>query len=143
MVDGELFALRSQTKASEDVLSKSPFDIRGPVKCYPNIVTARIRAQEGLFIACADVEKPLDEALRDTWRVERYIVPETAKKNILYELFRLGIHASSMFPDIDGLAARLKWQHAVAPPTPGPNNALQPTVPPPRRSSETEAELQR
>lgn len=32
-----------------------------------------------------------------------------------YDLFRLGIHASSLFPDVDGLAARLMWQHFVLP----------------------------
>jgi hypothetical protein len=36
-----------------------------------------------------------------------------------YELFRLGVHESSMFPHIDGLAARIKWQHSVLPLTDG------------------------
>jgi hypothetical protein len=44
------------------------------------------------------------------------MVPAKAKEAIRYSLFRVGIHASSLFPDIDGLAARLKWQHAVLSP---------------------------
>jgi hypothetical protein len=38
------------------------------------------------------------------------------KKRLRYALFRVGVHASSLFPDIDGLAARLRWQHAVTTP---------------------------
>ncbi len=138
---GQFFALRALTKASENVRSESPFKITRPVKYFPNIVTPRIRAQEGLFIACAEVERPLDTVLRSDWRIESYDIAACAKEKILYQLFRLGVHASSLFPDIDGLAARLKWQHSVSPPQPGPSNALQPTVPPPHRSGETAAEL--
>jgi type I restriction enzyme M protein len=130
-VDGQVYSLRAIAKASEAVRGDSPFSITGPVKYYPSIVTARIRAQEGLFVACIELERPLDESLRSGWKVERHLIPSERKEALLYELFRLGIHASSLFPDVDGLAARLKWQHSVSPPTPGPDNAIQPTVPPP------------
>ena len=113
--DGQLFALHSVTKASERVRERSPFAIKRPVKLYPNVVTSRIRAQEGLFVACSEIEQPLDEPIRDDWSVERFRIPAAAKANIRYELFRMGVHASSLFPDIDGLAARLKWQHSVSP----------------------------
>lgn len=116
--DGVFFALRSRTKASERVRGDSPFSIRQPVKYFPNIVTPRIRSQEALFIACSNVEVPLEKALRDDWAIEQYEIPSGVKKDLRYELFRLGIHASSMFPDIDGLAARISWQHCVTPPRP-------------------------
>jgi len=130
-VDGRVYALRAITKASEAVRGPSPFSITVPVKYYPCIVTARIRAQEGLFIACVELERPLDENLRSGWEISCHLIPSERKEAILYELFRLGIHASSLFPDVDGLAARLKWQHSVSPPAPRPSNAVQPTVPPP------------
>jgi hypothetical protein len=126
--NGQVYALRAITKASEAVRGSSPFSIKAPVKYYPGIVTARIRAQEGLFVACVELELPLDESLRSGWEVECHLIPAERKERLLYDLFRLGIHASSLFPDVDGLAARLKWQHSVSPPAPGPNNALQPTV---------------
>lgn len=113
--DGTLFALRAVTKASEDVRKGSPFEINKPVKYFPNLVTPRLRAQEGLFVVCADVERALDETLRSDWRLEQIAVPAGNKVGLRYELFRLGVHASSMFPDVDGLAARLKWQHTVQP----------------------------
>lgn len=114
-LDGALFALHAHTKASERVRDNSPFSITKPVKFYPKFVTPRLRAQEGLFVACSDVERPLGEALRAGWSIDTLLVPSSRKHALRYELFRLGIHASSLFPDIDGLAARLKWQHAVTP----------------------------
>jgi hypothetical protein len=115
-LDGEVFALRARTQAPMEVRSGSPFKITKPVKYFPSIVTARIRAQEGLFVACSDLETPLDETLRKDWELDRMLVPAKAKEAIRYALFRVGTHASSLFPDVDGLAARLKWQHAVRSP---------------------------
>jgi len=114
--DGQVFALRALNKASESVRSVSPFDLTSPVKYYPNIVTPRIRAQEGLFVACAALETPLDQALISKWRVEYLRVPAARKAHLRYELFRSGVHASSLFPDVDGLAARIRWQHAISSP---------------------------
>ncbi|MBK9945935.1 MAG: FRG domain-containing protein [Nitrospira sp.] len=115
-VDGSLFALRSITQAAGRVREGSPFTIETPVKFYPNIVTPRIRAQEGLFVVCAKLEAPLDKALREDWELEALRIPAGSKQRLRYELFRMGVHASSLFPDVDGLAARLKWQHGVSPP---------------------------
>ena len=115
-VDGELFALRARTQAPLNVRSGSPFEIAKPVKYFPSIVTPRIRAQEGLFVACSELESPLDETLREDRELDRVLVPAQRKEAILYALFRLGTHASSLFPDVQGLAARLKWQHAVQSP---------------------------
>lgn len=113
--DGAIFSLYSINKANERVREGSPFNISRPVKLYPNFVSPRIRAQEGLFVACPNVEIPLDQQLPDKWVIKKYSIPETSKAKIRYELFRLGIHESSLFPDLDGLASRLKWQHSVSP----------------------------
>jgi type I restriction enzyme M protein len=114
--DGQLFALHSVIKASERAHSSSPFAITEAAKFYPNVITPRIRAQEGVFVVCADLETPLDQVLPKTWKIERLFIPSARKKDLRYELFRLGIHPSSLFPEIGGLAARVKWQHTVSPP---------------------------
>src|SRR4029077_502546 len=85
-------------------------------KFYPNVITPRIRAQEGVFVVCAQLETALDQVLPNTWNVERLVIPSSIKKDLRYELFRLGIHASSLFPGIGGLATRITWQHTVSPP---------------------------
>ncbi|HEY4677800.1 MAG TPA: FRG domain-containing protein [Candidatus Angelobacter sp.] len=113
--DGQLFALHAVLKASENTRSGSPFSIDKPAKFYPNVVTPRIHAQEGVFVVCAEVESPLDKSLPTAWQIEQFIIPSAKKEDLRYELFRLGIHASSLFPDIGGLAARISWQHTVSP----------------------------
>ncbi len=114
--DGELFALHAPTQAPKVVRDGSPFKISSPVKFYPSIVSPRIRAQEGLFIACSELELPLENTFRITWELDRIIIPAKSKENLRYALFRLGVHGSSMFPDIEGLTTRLKWQHGVQSP---------------------------
>ncbi len=58
-----------------------------------------------------------DQALRSDWCIERLRVPAARKAYLRYELFRLGVHASSLFPDVDGLAARIRWQHSISSPS--------------------------
>jgi hypothetical protein len=113
--DGKFYALRAATRASERVLPESPFEIERPVKIFPNIITPRIRAQESVFVVCEALESPLDKVLPSNWIIDQQVIPAAAKEGLRYELFRIGVHASSVFPDLEGLAARLKWQHAVSP----------------------------
>lgn len=114
-IHGELLAIRTSSKTSERSRPESPFTITQPTKYYPNIVSPRIRAQEGIFVVCSQIETPLDQYLRRDWRLERLSIPAAAKETLRYELFRVGVHASAIYPDIDGLAARLRWQHGVQP----------------------------
>jgi len=114
--DGRVFALHALTKTPEAIRAASPFSITVPVKYYPNIVTPRIRAQEGVFVACAELERPLDHTLENNWAIEALRIPAERKPQLRYELFRLGVHASSLFPDVDGLAARIRWQHLIKSP---------------------------
>jgi hypothetical protein len=113
--DGKLFALRAVTRASEWERPSSPFEIDRAIKFFPNIITPRIRAQEGVFVVCEKLESPLDQVLPVGWTVEQHLIPAAKKGDLRYELFRLGVHASSLFTDLDGLGARLKWQHEVSP----------------------------
>jgi len=113
--DAELMALRSTRKMPDSARDRSPFAIRKPMKFYPKLIAPRIRAQEGLFVVCSSIETPLDDPLRDDWSIERYRIPKARKLSIRYDLFRLGVHRSSLFPDVDGLAARLTYQHSASP----------------------------
>jgi len=116
-VDAVLFALHAPTPLQlvETIRKGSPFGIPQPIKFYPNIVTPRIRVQEGAFVACLDLQRPLDEVLPKDWRIQSFRVPAERKLHLRYELYRLGVHAASLFPDVDGLAARIRWMHSVNP----------------------------
>jgi len=112
-VDGKLYTLYAVKRMNEENFSRSPFELENPEKYYPKLVSQRIRAQEGLFVVSNDPEKELDVSKRPDWEISHFTIPHKYKENILYELFRLGVHRSSMFPDVEGLAARLKWQAAT------------------------------
>ncbi len=113
--DGEVFALRAVNKASDNRIAGSPFKISKPIKYYPNLVTPRIRAQEGLFVVCS-IGNSVRLEFRSDWSIERLRIPQVNKEQIRYALFRLGVHASSIYPDIGGLSSRLLWQHTVKSP---------------------------
>ena len=87
-------------------------------------------------MACPEPDTPLDKTLREDWAIERLRIPAERKEKIRYDLFRVGVHASSLLPDIDGLAARIRWQHTVSPldaaqPAAAPDGA--PSLAPPDR----------
>jgi hypothetical protein len=114
-VDGELLALHSKLFSPSKNEERSPFDVTKPTRVVTNIVSPRIRAQEGLFVVCSELEKPLDEPLRDDWSLERHQIPVGRKKAIRYELFRLGVNEATIYPSVEGLAARIKWFHSYVP----------------------------
>lgn len=115
-VDGELVALQAPGRVGSEQMALAPTSIKRHVKYYPHHVSPRIRAQDGLFVVAADLENPIDVDPPKDWKFEKSKIPASCKDSIRYHLYRLGIHQASMFPDIDGLAARVAWQHSVLPP---------------------------
>lgn len=114
--DGVVYALRAEKKLPLTKLSAaSPFALTKPMKYLPSVVARRIWVQEGLFIVHAHPQVPLTHDLRPDWSIEALLVPAAAKARIRYELYRLGVHRASLFPDLDGLSAHLQWQHGVRP----------------------------
>lgn len=113
--DGKFFALNAPKKISQNILSNSPFAVRKPFKFYPDTLTPRIRAQEGLFIVFSEIDKELRSDTRSDWEIREYFIPNTAKEKLRYELYRLGICADSLFPDLDRVAEKIMWQHTATP----------------------------
>ena len=75
--DGELFALNAPKKASAKTRRKSPFCITKPFKYLPSTVTPRIRAQEGVFVVCSDLDIPLK---RRDWTLKSYTILSPLRK---------------------------------------------------------------
>jgi hypothetical protein len=114
--DAVLIALNAGKKMSGAfVESGDPLAIDMPMKYLPSAQTPRIVAQEGLFTIQPNVSLPLADQLRADWRLDHIVIPASAKAELLYQLFRQGVHRASLFPDIDGLAGHVRWQHTVRP----------------------------
>ena len=114
-VDGAIFSVHAPYSVSKEALASSPFKITQPEKYFPAIISPRIKAQEGLFIAIDDLHNPLDSIKGCRWSIKKFIVPRNVKASIKYTLFRMGVHGASLFPDLDGLARRLRWQMGASP----------------------------
>ncbi|MBI1926510.1 FRG domain-containing protein [Candidatus Poribacteria bacterium] len=114
--DAVVFALNAEKKVSRSIItSGDPFAIDMPMKYVPTAHIRRIVVQEGLFTVQPDVETPLTEQLRPDWQIDRITIPSRTKEVFRYQLFRQGIHRAALFPDLDGLAWHIRWQHTVSP----------------------------
>jgi len=96
--------------------AQSPFE-GGRTKVFePRHITPRIRAQEGVFTVhkyIPDIKKfvSLEKNRAYKGRLEKIIISSQYFSNLRFELNRCGIHASSQFPDLDGLSERIASKH--------------------------------
>lgn len=96
------------------------FEIKSVKLVYPPHVTERIRAQNGLFTIQENPRLPLEEHRRedydrehfDVLLIRKWKVPRGSRRAILDEIHARGITATSLFPDINGIATGL-WQTEV------------------------------
>jgi hypothetical protein len=115
--DGEVIALHAPNRIDMDPQErqKSPFELSRLWRFAPTTVIRRLVAQEGLFTIHNQIDVPLDEYESPDFTIERITIPASSKKHFSYSLYRMGVHRASLFPDIDGLAAQIKWMQAVSP----------------------------
>jgi hypothetical protein len=98
------------------------FEIKGVKLVYPPCVTERIRAQNCLFTVQENPRLPLEKHQREDYKnkpqdfdvllIQKWKVPRGRKRALLAEIHARGITATSLFPDIDGVAMGL-WQTEV------------------------------
>jgi len=116
---GVVWAFKPETKDIITEPQKSrPFEGTRTKVFEPTHVTARIKAQDGIFT----LHKYMDEkdgflALNKNksykHRLEKYKVPADAFPVIRGQLHRCGVHSASLFPDLDGLARFITWRHVA------------------------------
>ncbi len=82
----------------------NPFTINEVTLYLPHHLTKRIIAQSGLFTIHPEPNKEIQVKGLEVVR----IAPE-CRKAIKKALQQLGIHQSTMFPDLDGVAEYVKW----------------------------------
>jgi hypothetical protein len=83
----------------------SPFDISGNVIYDPPHLSPRIRAQDGVLLACHQPMLPLDE--KD---VLELVITQAAHDDIRRRLDQYGVFDKQLFPDLDGIAKWLKYR---------------------------------
>jgi hypothetical protein len=83
----------------------SPFDITENVIYDPPHVSPRIRAQDGVLLACHQPLEPLEE--KDYLEI---IITHEAHDDIRRRLDQYGVFDKQLFPDLDGIAKWLKYR---------------------------------
>lgn len=96
------------TELSADV---GPLELPTPFKISENIiydpphVSPRIRAQDGVLLACWQPMQPLDE--KDYLEI---VIKQSAHEDIRRRLDQYGVFDKQLFPDLDGIAKWLKYR---------------------------------
>jgi hypothetical protein len=106
--DGPTVTTPTETKerrAEESLQVISPFDITENVIYDPPHVSQRIRAQDGVLLACQQPLQPLEE--KDYLEI---IIKHQAHDDIRRRLDQYGVFDKQLFPDLDGIAKWLKYR---------------------------------
>jgi len=96
------------TELSADV---GPLELPTPFKISENIiydpphVSPRIRAQDGVLLACWQPMQPLDE--KDYLEI---VIKQSVHEDIRRRLDQYGVFDKQLFPDLDGIAKWLKYR---------------------------------
>lgn len=83
----------------------TPFKITENIIYDPPHVSPRIRAQDGVLLACWQPMKPLDE--HDYLEI---VIKQSAHDDIRQRLDQYGVFDKQLFPDLDGIAKWLKYR---------------------------------
>jgi hypothetical protein len=94
-----------EKRVEEDLAIASPFEISENVIYDPPHVSPRIRAQDGVLLACHQPLQPLEE--KDYLEI---IIRHTAHDDIRRRLDQYGVFDKQLFPDLDGIAKWLKYR---------------------------------
>ncbi|MFI5098302.1 MAG: FRG domain-containing protein [Candidatus Acidiferrales bacterium] len=101
--DSLIYAYHNETYIRTDKCP-DPFEMTRVGKFIPKHVSSRIIAQVGVFT----IHPKPGEAFESP-DVERLILKAECREDLKWILYKYGIHRASLFPDLDGLAAHIKW----------------------------------
>ena len=107
--DGEIVAVEARKVGfyhPDDPLELDPFEITTPRFIRTPALAARIISQRGLF----SIHPTPSKAWYLTGKTELFNVPAGMKNEFVKALFAMGVDASDLMADLDGLAATLRWR---------------------------------
>jgi hypothetical protein len=84
-------------------------DYKGVCALYPSGVVPRITRQGGVFSIHSDPKLPLEKSSECLKGLRKLVIAEGYRKTLLAQLAFFGVHAASLFPDLDGLSAHTNW----------------------------------
>jgi hypothetical protein len=106
-----LYLAHSKHTLNREILCTNPFtcDQTGFISTIH--VTPRLVGQRGVFSVQKNPSEPFDiQFLTDTSRrITKVIIDEKIREDLFNTLYRLGVRAASIFPDLDGLSTELKY----------------------------------
>jgi hypothetical protein len=97
-----------------------PIDLFTPYYVHPKMSNRRILAQSGAFILYG-IAAPRNVYLPYPIVETTFIIPQSEKNRIRQALANLGINESTLFPEIDKAAARIKNRYTTQPSTSAEN----------------------
>lgn len=96
----------------------SPFGGYRTEVYLPRHVSGRVRSQEGAFTVHKYSEEteefiPLEKSETQNGKLVKIQVPGSRFPHVRYDLYRCGVHAGSLFPDVTGVAERIRNQYLL------------------------------
>lgn len=103
-----VFALRVDKgmRLEPDDEDIDPFRIAETKFVVPSFISPRVAAQRGCFTLHPAPNVPYHPS-----DLACFDVPSEAKREVMRRLFYFGVDASTLMPDLDGLARALEWQY--------------------------------
>ncbi|WP_421730690.1 FRG domain-containing protein [Brevundimonas sp.] len=109
--DADLAASPTGKRLLQFIKSEKPYflpqirrsDLNGPVAVKPRLKNRRLLAQQGAFLIFG-LKTSLTDDGHDDFTIARTIIPGAAKKKLRDSLDKIGINASTMFPEIESAA---------------------------------------
>ncbi|HJP96737.1 MAG TPA: FRG domain-containing protein [Candidatus Saccharimonadales bacterium] len=101
--DSVIYAYKSN-KQIDPTKKVDPFAVTEVSRFIPNHITNRITAQAGIFTIHPDPRIPFVAKTLD-----RIVIPASLRRDLKKTLYKFGLHASTLFPDLDGLSRHITW----------------------------------
>lgn len=105
-VDGAVYAMKPlpDLRDSESSERENPLAVKRDYLVAPPHINPRVVAQKSVFSLHADPTVPMQ-----TEDLKKIVFPGSEKHRFRKELYRLGMDAATIFPDLDGIAETIKF----------------------------------
>jgi hypothetical protein len=99
--------LRKADPAEQQAVQINPLQLNRSYLVTPPSLSPRVAAQQSCFVLHhkSDEATPFDHGLK------RYTIPSSSVEALRLEIHRMGVTYATMFPDLDGVARALTYDH--------------------------------